>query len=70
MGLPYIRQDAFRKAGSGLFCLAIPVFAVNDLRAQEQIVHSNLHDFSVLNRVVSRVEALDEFDPERTYNII
>ncbi len=60
----------WRRVGIVCALAIVPMFAVNDLRAQEQIVHSNRHDFAVLNRVVARIESLDEFDPDKSYNIV
>lgn len=69
-GLFIMPAGLIKRLGIASFCLAIFVCAVNDFRAQEQLVRSNTHDFAVLNRVVARIEALDEFDPAITYNIV
>ena len=59
-----------RNLGLVLICLIAPAFALNDLRAQEHIVHSNIHDLSTLNRVVARIENMDNFNPDAEYTIV
>lgn len=59
-----------RNAGLALFALLLPAMAINCLNEQVQLVRSNTHDLSVLNRVVDRLEQLPNYDPEKTYNLV
>ena len=59
-----------RNAGFALCLILLPSMFINSLNAQVHLVHSNLHDFSTLNRVVARLEALPDYDPEKTYHLV
>lgn len=59
-----------RNLGLAFFILLLPAMAINCLNEQVQLVRSNLHDFSVLNRVVARLEHLEGYDPDKTYNLV
>lgn len=59
-----------RNAGLLIFALALPCMAVNLLDQQVRHVRSVEHDMAVLNRVVGRIEALPEYDPDKTYHLV
>lgn len=59
-----------RNTGLLLFALALPCMAVNLLDQQVRHVRSVEHDMAVLNRVVGRIEALPEYDPDKSYNLV
>lgn len=59
-----------RNAGLALFALLMPAMAINCLNEQVQLVRSNTHDLSVLNRVIDRLEQLPNYNPEKTYNLV
>ena len=61
---------AARNAGLVLFVFILPCMAVNNLDQQIRHVRSVDHDMAVLNRVVGRIEALENFDPDKTYNLV
>lgn len=60
----------FRNLGLLLLVLAIPCMGVNLLDQQVRHVRSVEHDMAVLNRVIGRIEALPDYDPARTYNLV
>ncbi len=60
----------WRRLGLFCLCLAVPAFAVNDLRAQLHLAQSYTHDLAILNRVVARVEALENFVPGKPYTVV
>ncbi len=45
-------------------------FVVQDLKAQYYFAQQNKYDFSLVNRVIYRVESLDNFDPDKEYTFI
>lgn len=59
-----------RNAGF-ILCLALlPTMLIGSLTAQANLVRSNQHDIATLNRVVARLEALPDFDPDKRYNLV
>lgn len=70
LALLYASTIFVRNMGLALFVLLLPAMAINCLNEQVQLVRSNLHDFSVLNRVIDRLEQVEGYDPEKTYNLV
>lgn len=70
VGLLSATATLARNVGLALFALLLPAMAINCLNEQVQLVRSNTHDISVLNRVVNRLEQLPNYDPEKTYNLV
>lgn len=63
-------RNVLRNLAFVLFLILLPCMAINSLDEQVTHVRQTQHDFALLNRVMGRLEALPEFDPHKTYNLV
>lgn len=70
LGLLASGRQLLRNCGLILFLLFIPAAFINALNAQVYHVRMQQHDLAVLNRVIDRIESLDEYDARKRYHLV